>query len=1104
MRKLLIGYIFILYATVGVSQSITVSTESSFLSALSNSSYKTILLNPGTYRFNQTVTIYGGKTVRPVTPGVNANVYFSGTVGGSAFLIKVSNGSTLQGIYFKDIIVDSSVQSTPAIVTVDSSTLQDCVFDGRSYNRIDPTGFTGEFVVATHGAKIYYNTFYDMKNGMLLYLDTWHIEKLSTTAQTNAYNQLQTYYVTPTDYYKSGLFDTRLTSFEIGGCHVKGNFFYNPYYYSRTGVPKLGNGKAAIKTGNGEICYGYHLIENNLFYDCSGEAEIIEQKGKRVLIRNNTFYKCNGHLSLRHGSNSVVYSNYFLEGKGGVMTWGYNHQVLNNYFYKIDSPILTNSGFINNTFDKSMFITYVATASNLFSNNTLVECGPIGINYALNVWNDGRVVGDSDLKFANNFIYQTANNSVIKNTGGTTNDVRAAISLFKSNLLTTTDTLASTLLSATEDAVFKTAQTIPMTPITFGEYQLSFPTIPTAIYQKSTVIPDKINTIYGYNNLYTGVWPNQDTILLKDMNGYSRNAAYKGIGALVGVPSVADLSNSTSRLLRPSDLSGGFLGASMKLVDLPAPACYVTPDGTGTGSSWQDACSLETPATIPLAGFNVYVKSGIYNLTTPFTTAASLNYYGGFKGDELSPSDRRLTDLDGNGIVEPWEFQYPTVLRSALNNSSVTDSTAFIVKNSGYCFDGFTLTHIGSATSTGILRTIAVSAANVKFSNNTIKNSAVTTSWSTTGSGAYSVFFSSLGMINNCLFEKNSLTFNATVDTPTYPFIDINGAANSVFSNNIVRNNIVTANWGTLTTNSGLRSMLLAVVPGTAGLIPTLKNCILHNNELNYSCFTPGITTSSVGATVQMHYGGTTSAIVSDSIYNCTIANNKATNIINAGLRFTQNTYTAHYAANNVCWNNKSVINSVTSVANIAQSATLTAPSLLSNNFSNGAGLANSGTVVVNVNTALASTNTGTNAPLFKSPTSYVGEAWTSSDSSSIKQSNWTLLTGSYLIAKGIAITGNPSDKAGNVFAASPSIGAYEYENINAVVTNIQDAAFPVLIKPGAIEMKVDAEISIFNMLGMEVFIDKLKKGDTVTLPSGIYIACIKTSVCRYSNKIVI
>ncbi|MEI8087512.1 MAG: chondroitinase-B domain-containing protein [Paludibacter sp.] len=571
MRKLLVAYIFILYVTVAFGQTITVSTESSFLSALSNSSYKTILLNAGTYRFNQTITISGGKTVRPVTSGANANVYFSGSDGGSMFLIQVQSGSTLQGIYFKDITVLSSAQSTSAIVTVDNSTLQDCVFDGRSYNRIDPTGFTGEFVLASHGSKIYYNTFYDMKNGMLLYLDTWYIEKLSDAAELAAYAQIKSYYTTPTNYYKSGLFDTRLTSFEIGGCHVKGNFFYNPYAYSRTGVPKLGNGKAAIKTGNGEICYGYHLIENNLFYDCSGEAEIIEQKGKRVLIRNNTFYKCNGSLSLRHGSNSVVYSNYFLEGTGGVMTWGYNHQVLNNYFYKITTPIKTNSGFINTTFDKSMFITYVATASNLFANNTLVECGPIGINYALNVWNDGRVVGDSDLKFANNFIYSTANNTVIKNTGGTTNDVRAAISLFKSNLLTKNDTLASTLLTNTEDAVFKSAQAIPMTALTFGEYQLSFPTIPTAIHQKSTALPDKINTIYGYNNLYTSAWPNQDTLLLKDMNGYARSAGYKGIGAFVGTPTSADLSLPASRLLCPSDLASGFLGASMKLIDMPPP-----------------------------------------------------------------------------------------------------------------------------------------------------------------------------------------------------------------------------------------------------------------------------------------------------------------------------------------------------------------------------------------------------------------------------------------------------------------------------------------------------------------------------------------------------
>ena len=534
-------------------------------------------------------------------------------------------------------------------------------------------------------------------------------------------------------------------------------------------------------------------------------------------------------------------------------------------------------------------------------------------------------------------------------------------------------------------------------------------------------------------------------------------------------------------------------------------ACYVSADGTGAGSSWQDACSLQSTTAITQPGFNVYVKSGTYNLTSPFTPSVFVNYYGGFKGNESSPSDRPLADLDGNGIVESREFQYPTILNSTVSNTTAGAVQAFTISNAGYVFDGFTLTHTGSASSTGILKSVNV-AANVRFSNNTISNSSVSTSWSTTGSGAYSVFFSSTGVVNNCLFENNRVTFNATVDVATYPFITVYSGANSRFSNTVVRNNLVTANWGSLTTNSGLRSMLMAVIPGAQGFIPTVKNCIFHNNELNYSSTTPGISTSSVGATVQMHYGGTASAIISDSIYNCTLANNKANNLTNAGLRFTQSAYTAHYAANNVCWNNKSVIGSASTISNIAQSSTLTAPSLLTNHFSNGGGLANSGTVVQNANMALSSVNTGNAAPLFKSPTTVTGAGWTAADSVSIKQSSWQLQSGSFLIAKGVLVSPGQTDKSGNAYAIPPSVGAYEYVavNDNTSVAEIKYGVFPVWIKPGAIEIGEDAEISVYSTLGVELRHVNLRKSEILRIPSGVYILKAITTKGVYAEKVII
>lgn len=531
---------------------------------------------------------------------------------------------------------------------------------------------------------------------------------------------------------------------------------------------------------------------------------------------------------------------------------------------------------------------------------------------------------------------------------------------------------------------------------------------------------------------------------------------------------------------------------------------YVSPTGTGTGTSWLDAGALQDVQALATAGDNIFLKSGTYTLASTFTTNPLVNYYGGFKGDEINPTDRDLADLDGNGITEPWEFVFPTVLNSMVSNGTTNTVTAININNAGYDFDGLTLTHIGSASSTGVLRSINVSGA-TNFSNNTIKNSVVTTSWSTAGSGPYSVFFISTGIINNCLFEKNNMTFNAAVDVATYPFISVLGGTNSQFSNSIVRNNIVTANWGSLLTNAGLRSMLMVVVPGSAGIIPTVKNCIIHNNELNYSCLTAGKTTVSVGAAVQLHYGGALGAIISDSIYNCTIANNKATNITNAGLRFTQGAYTAHYAANNVCWNNKSVVNGVTTISNLAQNGTLTAPSLLSNNFSNGGGLNNNSTVVVNANASLAALNTGANAPMFKSPTTVIGAAWSTADSTAIKQSVWRLMAGSNLIAKGILANVGQKDKSGVDFAATPSVGAYEFIPvvIDALGIN-QNDLLPITVEKGHIVANEDLQLSVLNMLGVEVWKGSLKNGERVTLPSSVYLVKMTTVRGFNTQKIII
>ncbi len=80
------------------------------------------------------------------------------------------------------------------------------------------------------------------------------------------------------------------------------------------------------------------LVEYCYFTQCSGDGEIISSKASQNVYRFNTFE--NNPLSelvLRHGSENIVYGNFFLNGKGGIrVREGQDQYIYNNYFYDLD------------------------------------------------------------------------------------------------------------------------------------------------------------------------------------------------------------------------------------------------------------------------------------------------------------------------------------------------------------------------------------------------------------------------------------------------------------------------------------------------------------------------------------------------------------------------------------------------------------------------------------------------------------------------------------------------------------------------------------------------------------------------------------------------
>ena len=477
---------------------------------------------------------------------------------------------------------------------------------------------------------------------------------------------------------------------------------------------------------------------------------------------------------------------------------------------------------------------------------------------------------------------------------------------------------------------------------------------------------------------------------------------------------------------------------------------------TRNGSTWELAVKSLSVATNNantsfVAGDNIYVKGAVYNLTGSFTTVVTANYYGGCQGAEVNISQstapaRPLTDVDGNGIIEPWEFQYPTTLNSTAN--CVTGNiTALTVSNAGYTFDGFTFTHTAINTTAYYLRSINVSVANVKFTNCTMKNSAVTATSTSFGTGTapFGLFFQTVGgIMSNCLVEKNSLIYNGTANLAVYPFISVAGSATQrmIASNCVVRNNIVTANYNNVAvTTANHRSMLISVNPA-ATYYTTIKNWLIYNNEMVYNPTGTSPATIGIGASLQLHYA----ASALDSVINCTIANNKVTNITCAGMRVYNNSGPTHRVLNNVFWNNK--VGTTISNVDLTNFQTI---SLFTKNITNGGNTAttDNGTSITANDFTLSDANDTGNSPLFKTlPTTTSG--YNFSDNT-IATSVWKLQSaGSYLYGKGTSLGNNTTDKDGKNFAATPSVGAYEYSSTALPVITWSQTALNLLITDAA------------------------------------------------------
>lgn len=107
---------------------------------------------------------------------------------------------------------------------------------------------------------------------------------------------------------------------------------------------------------------------------------------------------------------------------------------------------------------------------------------------------------------------------------------------------------------------------------------------------------------------------------------------------------------------------------------------YVSPNGTGDGTSWQSTMTLSAALNTAKAGEQIWVL-GFEQIKDPnqlyvapaegFSVNSGVQLYGGFKGDETSINDRET-------LGKPYQMKYRSVLSGDLKNDDEVDNTNLI------------------------------------------------------------------------------------------------------------------------------------------------------------------------------------------------------------------------------------------------------------------------------------------------------------------------------------------------------------------------------------------------------------------------------------------
>ncbi|MCL2072303.1 MAG: T9SS type A sorting domain-containing protein [Marinilabiliaceae bacterium] len=178
---------------------------------------------------------------------------------------------------------------------------------------------------------------------------------------------------------------------------------------------------------------------------------------------------------------------------------------------------------------------------------------------------------------------------------------------------------------------------------------------------------------------------------------------------------------------------------------------YVTPNGTGNGTSWINAASdIQTMINLSESGDQVWIRYGNYLLEESLEMKAGVQVFGSFFGNETSFNNRPKSDIDLNGTIEPWEFTYATVLDGQNDCRILNQATNFTVET---VWDGLT---IANGYSEQIGQSAALAGGVYIRENGKLINSIISDNETEGAHSAGGGVYVNLGTIAYCLINENT------------------------------------------------------------------------------------------------------------------------------------------------------------------------------------------------------------------------------------------------------------------------------------------------------------------------------------------------------------